>query len=500
MKRLNSTPQVVAQNSISSKMLMELGRMNADYVPIIMSAHKDVAPLTSFLVSKNKMTRGLNYSSSFFDENGNITGKYRAVGSNVLEYRIEKADIPIGLFKANADGETYIDDLNSADNIGKGKAGFWIFTDNNVSGYKDVIVLADGQTQLIIINDPEPSSNDTYKLFVKLVSGEYADVVNKNLLADGMEFQLLHTLHEQDFSERGNERYFAGAIGRTYLTLQRIKYSYSGTAAAIDKAKKVSGYFMEHGGVQSFITEADYQMTRIAAQFQENALLEGKTTVSQDLNKCVLTDERGRELLAGSGIMYSGDGAMRFPITSKGFTDQWFESFMSEIDPYVSTDNEGLREVVMICGSRLKMSFNSFLARKNKHVQVQNMVYKRGEQSGIIDTYNYYEFSGIRLVLLESDHFKNRAGIPLNDGSRSNEWMGYIIPTGNTPAGQQGQTICTLRPSVKGMVAGIDKGGNIASSVDGTHVHMLWQVGIISLNTPFIIERPWNPNTIYAFN
>jgi len=50
------------------------------------------------------------------------------------------------------------------------------------------------------------------------------------------------------------------------------------------------------------------------------------------------------------------------------------------------------------------------------------------------------------------------------------------------------------------MVAGIDKGGNIASSVDGTHVHMLWQVGIISLNTPFIIERPWNPNTIYAFN
>ena len=53
---------------------------------------------------------------------------------------------------------------------------------------------------------------------------------------------------------------------------------------------------MEHGGVQSFITEADYQMTRIAAQFQENALLEGKTTVSQDLNKCVLTDERGREL------------------------------------------------------------------------------------------------------------------------------------------------------------------------------------------------------------
>ena len=77
--------------------------------------------------------------------------------------------------------------------------------------------------------------------------------------------------------------------------------------------------------------------------------------------------------------------------------------------------------------------------------------------------------------------------------------MGYIIPTGNTPAGQQGQTICTLRPSVKGMVAGIDKGGNIASSVD-VRTYICCGKWVSSLNTPFIIERPWNPNTIYAFN
>ena len=275
MRRLNSTPQVVAQNSISYKMLMELGRMNADYVPIIMSAHKDVAPLTSFLVSKNKMTRGLNYSSSFFDENGNITGKYRAVGSNVLEYRIEKADIPIGLFKANADGETYIDDLNSADNIGKGKVGFWIFTDNNVSGYKDVIVLADGQTQLIIINDPEPSSNDTYKLFVKLVSGEYADVVNKICLPTVWSFNCF-TLYTSKTSPKEV----------TNVTLQELSVvhilPYNVSNIRIQERQRLSTklkgirYFMEQGGVQSFITEADYQMTRIAAQFQENALLEGK--------------------------------------------------------------------------------------------------------------------------------------------------------------------------------------------------------------------------------
>lgn len=296
MKRINKTPQSVAQESINSKMLMEFGMANADFVPIMMSAHKDVAPLTALLAARGRTTKGINYTSNFIDGDGAPTGRYRTVGSNCIEYRIEKEDIPICHFKANAAGEVYIDDMNDSSNIGKGKNGFWVFTDSNIAGYKDKIQLADGETQLLILNDPEPSSNNTWKNYVKIVSSELSDVVNESLLQEGMEFQLHSTLHEQDFSEMGNERYNFGTKGRTYLTLQRIKYSYSGTAYAMDKNKKVSGYFMEHAGVQSFISEADYQMVRFASQFNENAILEGKQTVSQDLNKCILQDERGRDL------------------------------------------------------------------------------------------------------------------------------------------------------------------------------------------------------------
>lgn len=500
MKRINKTPQSVAQESINSKMLMEFGMANADFVPIMMSAHKDVAPFTALLAARGRTTKGINYTSNFIDGDGAPTGRYRTVGSNCIEYRIEKEDIPICHFKANAAGEVYIDDMNDSSNIGKGKNGFWVFTDSNIAGYKDKIQLADGETQLLILNDPEPSSNNTWKNYVKIVSSELSDVVNESLLQEGMEFQLHSTLHEQDFSEMGNERYNFGTKGRTYLTLQRIKYSYSGTAYAMDKNKKVSGYFMEHAGVQSFISEADYQMVRFASQFNENALLEGKQTVSQDLNKCILQDERGRDLLAGNGIMYSGDGPFKYPITSKGFTSTWFNSFMSDIDQYVNPDSDGVREVVLICGTRLRMSFNQFLADKNVNVKVQNMQWKNGEKQGIIDTYSYYEFAGIRIILLESNHFANKAGIQLNDGSRTNEWMGYVVPLGNTKSGQVGVTLCQLRPSVKGTVAGIDKGGNIASSVDGTHTHMLWQNGVISLNQVSLIYRPWNSSTITSIN
>lgn len=501
MRRVNTQPMFAAQESISSKLLMETGMSNADYIPIIMSAFKREAALTALLSMKGLKTQGINYSTNFTDADGNLTGRYRTVASNCVEYRIEKADIPICHIKANAAGETYIDDLNASTSIGKGKNGFYIFTDSNMAGYKDVIQLADGETQLHIQNDPEPSSNNTWKLYVKVLSGDRDDIVNDALLADGVEFQLMQTLHEQDFSERGNERYNLGTKGRAYLGLQRIKYSYSGTAYAMQNNQKGQvGYWMEHKGRQNFISEADYQMVRYAAQFNENSILEGKTTVSQDLNKVVLQDVNGREMLQGNGIMNSGDGPIKFPITSKGFTSAWFESFMADINQYISPDKNGLREVALICGSRLKISFNSFLASKNISVKVQNIKYKDGDQQGIVDTYYFYEFAGIRVILLDTDYFGQKAGMILDDGTRTNDWDAFVIPLGQTKAGQDGVTLIQLRKSVRGTVTGIDKGGNIASSVDGTHEHMLWQNGVISMNQMFRIYRPWQARKIVSIN
>ena len=499
MKRLNNQPQFVAQESISGRFLMEHGMNNADSIPVIMSMHKREAALTALLSNKGYKTKGLNHSTTFVDADGNFTGRFQTVSSNVVKYRIEKTDIPICHIKANEANETYIDDLNGSTAIGKGKNMFYINIDSNIAGYKDVIILADGETHLHIQNDPEPSSGGTWKAAVKVFSGEYSDTVNPALLKDGMEFQLAYTAHEQDFSERGNERYSFGVTGKAFLSLQRIKFSYSGTAYAMQNNQPGQvGYWTEHKGVKSFISEADYQMTRYASIFHENQILEGKGTVSQELDRCVLTDERGREVLAGTGIMHSGDGAFKFPITSKGFTDAWFHSFMADIDRYVGTDDNGNREVAIMGGTRLRMSFNSFLASKNIKAQVLNLNYKSGENQGIVDTYSFYEFAGIRIYFLDSSYFEHRAGIPLKDGTRTNEWEGFVIPLGNTPSGQRGITLIQLRKSVKGTVSGIDKGGNIASSVDGTHTHMLWQTGVVSINQMFKIYRPWSNKTIHT--
>lgn len=496
MKFISKQPQLVAQESISSKMLLQNGLVKADFVPIIMSLHKDVAPLTALLSLKGMRTKGLNYNSNFVDAEGAMTGRYRTVASNCVEYRIEKSDIPIIHIKANASGETYVDDVNTSTSIGKGKIGFWIFLDSNVAGYKDVVTLADGETQLEIFNDPEPSSGDTWKAFVKVKGRIKNEVVNPALLADGAELQLSYTAHEQDFSERGNQFYSFGVTGRAHLGLQRISYSYSGTAYAMDKNRAVSGYSVEHRGTEGFITEAENQMVRRAAIFNENHILEGKGTVDQDLNKCILTDENGREVLDGDGIMYSGDGPFKFPISSKGFTNAWVNSFLADIDQYISPNNEGKREVVIMGGPRLRFSFNEYVREKKIGNVVENVNWERNDKRGIIDTYTFYEFAGIRIIFLETSYFKNRAGISLKDGSKTNDWEGFVIPLGNTSSGQEGITLVQLRPTVKGTVAGIDKGGNIASSVDGTHTHMLWQNGVINLNQTFKIFRPWQNKII----
>jgi hypothetical protein len=497
MKFISTQPQFVAQESISSKMLLANGLVKADSLPTIMSLYKQDAPLTALLELKNKKTKGINYSTSFVDSNGNFSGRYRTVSSNCVEYRIAKTDIPIIHVKANAAGETWIDDLNTSLSIGKGKNGFWIFLDSNVAGYKDIIMLADGETHLEIFNDPEPSSNGTWKCFVKVKSKFRQDSVNSALLANGVELQLIHTAHEQDFSERGNEYYSFGVTGKAYLGLQRVKFSYSGTAYAMDKGSKQNVYEVEHKGRRAFITEAEHAMLRKAAIFNENHLLEGRGTMSPELNKCVLSDENGREVLDGDGIMYSGDGPFRFPISSKGFTDAWFNSFMADIDQYITPGADGKREVVLMGGSRLRFSFNEFLIRKSLNRMVESVSWSdKDGNRGIVDTYNFYEFAGIRVIFLETRRFDERAGMVLSDGSKTNEWEGFVIPLGNTNSGQDGITLVQLRPTVTGTVAGIDKGGNIASSVDGTHTHMLWQNGVICMNQVFRIFRPWSNRVI----
>jgi hypothetical protein len=116
-----------------------------------------------------------------------------------------------------------------------------------------------------------------------------------------------------------------------------------------------------------------------------------------------------------------------------------------------------------------------------------------GAEKGVIDTYAFYELDGIRIIPKRYSAWRShrRPGKVLSDGTRNNEWDCIALPLGIGESGNQNYELVQLRPMAKGTVAGIDQGGNIASSVDGTQTHVLFQNGIIARGQTFMIYRPF---------
>jgi hypothetical protein len=494
MRLLPGGPRQYNKESISGKMLMEFGLKNPDFIPTIMRMPELKSPFIKILDMKGLKTKGLNYGSTF------MNGNYRAVGSNVIEYRIESTDMRKEHFKANPDGVTFIDDANPTQ-PGKGVNAFYVYLDSDYIGYKEVFILADNDTQLYCVSEGgKEQSNGSYEYEVKLRTNNIDDYVDPTLLSDSYEVMLGQTLHEHDFSERANEvRMQMASIGRAFLSLQRVKYSYSGTAQAMDRNGNNNGLYqvmhVSGGKAQStYLSMAEMQMLKDAAKFTEFQIMEGKSTVSVlDYSKVLLHDSNGREIMSGDGIMHANDGPIEFPM-SNGWTKGFMDSLLTEIDPFITTGTDGKREAYVSMAPKAYLSFTRMMADLGV-TQNQNIV-GDGASKGIVDTYGFYELAGIRLIAERNEMFSQRPGIPLKDGSKTNEWDQYIVPLGLTAGGRNGVELVQLRPTVNGTVAGINEGGEVASSVDGTHKHMLWQMGVISQIQPVKIFRPYKNNTI----
>ena len=494
MRIIGGGPRSYNKETITGKMLLEYGYKNPDFLPTILRTPDLRSPFISILDQKGMKSDGLNYGSNFLNSN------YRAVGSNVIEYRIENKDIRKEKFKANPDGYTFVDEANPTQ-PGLNKNEFYVYLDSDYLGYQEVFVLADNDTQLWVIGEGgKEMSNGSYEYRVKLVSNELADYVNIEMMTEGYEVMLGQTLHEQELSTRANEvRMNTAAIGRTFLSLQRVKYSYSGTAQAMDKSGKTSPmYQVAHvaGGMKQslYLSEAEMQMMKDVARFTEFQILEGKSTASQkDFYKVLLRNAEGKEVLAGDGVMHANDGPIEFPMPKK-WTKGFLEAFMAEIDPHITEDRNGKREVFLGQAPRAYQSFQQLMTEMGQ--TMNDNIEGSGAEKGIVDTYSFYELAGVRIISQRIAAFADRPGIYLKDGSKTSDWTQYAIPLGLTKGGRNGVEIVTLRPMVKGTIAGINEGGDVASSVDGTHKHVLWQIGVASQIQPILLNKPYSGNIL----
>ena len=489
MRILPGGAQEVAHESVTGRLLMDMGVNKPDFIPTILRLFREEAPLIRLLDLKGYKSKGID----FFTNNGN----YRTVGSNHVQYPLEHADWRKFHFAQNTDGLTFVSDVYPTE-PGKNGTFFYVWFDSNWAGYKEVIELADNDTQLYVIEDPQEGSMNTWRYKVKLVTNDRDDFVNVDLMEAEMEATSNMNLHEHDFSERGTEKYTFNGYGDCYLSLQRFKYSWSGTAKAMDKKGKSKGEWVEHNGQVTFLGEAQKLMMKRAAEYLNYQFIFGKQTVTTDTKQVLLKEDHGRDVMAGNGIMHANDGALEFPLQN-GFTKKWLELFMQEIDGYVSGDNNGVREVMFMMAPKAFFNFQSAMGEMG--VTMNANIEGSGRDKGIVDTYSFYELGGIRIIAERYTALASnrRPGIAMPDGTKSNEWDTFVMPLGLTTGGSPNYELIQLRPSTEGTVAGIDMGGNIATSVDGSSTHVLFQNGIISRIQPVKIYRPnWQrSNSVY---
>lgn len=473
MRYLPGQPKDISNESITSYSLMSHAVADPDILPTVFTLwEEELTPITSILNLKGMKSKGL------FDHfKGN---NYRVVKSNVVQYPVENSKLRksrIVRFVSNA----------YPTQPGNFLTPFQIVLDNNWPGPKEVLELADNQTKLYIFDDSIPTEVvDGFLYNVKLVTKERNTFVDPALLAAGMECAPVQTMYEHDFSETGVEKYTFDGWATSYMTLQRLKYSWSGTAAAMGEGKK----WTMHNGQVTYLTHAENLMMKRAAEYHEYAILFGEGTVAAD-GEVLMKDSKGREVMAGDGLLNLGEGAYEYPQSTPGgvWTMDFLESIMEDMD--IRAGRDGKLEVLMVGGQRAVNGFSRLMMASGFRT-MNNNVEGTGADKGVNNSYSYYEFGGVRIVPKRYRWFdsEGRPTMYLPDGSKRSSSDAVFIPLGMDSNGNNQIELIQLRPMKTGTVSGIDKGGEMATSIDGSHKHVLFQTGIISRCKIARIFRP----------
>jgi len=487
MRLLPGQPADIVGTSLSGYNLTAAAVTNADRLTRIYKAYNDeeYSPLSAILADKGYFTKGLR--------EGQWDSKFRVVKSNHVMYPIASSQKRKIHFSSNENGLTF---YSAAYPTKPGFRGteFQIYLDNNWARPNEVIELNDNKTQLFIFDIDEPKEySGVWRYNVRLNTNTGDDYCNPNLLTEGSEAGVGMTQYEHDFSETGSEKYTFDGWGHAYMTLQRVKMSYSGTAAAMDSTGGKWYEFENSRGkmARGYIPKADDDMMKRALKYHEYQIINGRTTVSED-GKVFMHDSRGREIMAGSGLLFGNDGAVERPMTGKGYTMKFIENLIEDVD--IRSGKDGYKEVAICGGFKNIASFMNVMYQNGFKTQNNNVVGTDGKK-GVNMDYQYFEFMGVRVIPIRYRWFdsEDRPHKILSDGTRKGSWDAVVCPLGFTTEGDNMVELCQLRPPKSGSMSGIDKGGEMMStSVDGTSKHYLWQTGIISRTNIYRVFMPWS--------
>jgi hypothetical protein len=432
------------------------------------------APFISMLVKAGNVLKGLGPNA--------ITSNYKVVGNRKVMAAIKGDDRRKGIIMSAVYANTTKPGYNSE--------VIELHIDTNFFAPYDVCGLADGRTMLTNVNDllADQDADGYYVYKFRLNRESKTEYVNPSLLEAGMEIDWKYN-NQYEMSETGYEKYTGDTWAWTWLTIQRLAFSISGTAQAM----KTDKIWMLNNGVPSFVTQMEMKMMKDWAKMLDQHALFGKGTVDANDN-ILLSDLKGRDIVAGSGVVNQGDGSLKYP--SPGQINMGFiEKILENLQMY--SNSEGVVEVGVVAGWHFMNQFSKLMKDWIKY-DPNSLVQGTGAEKGINATFSFFELNGIRIRPIWKKDFNdpNVANFRLKDGTLASSHRAVFVSLGNNSLNDKPNVSFVQlgdRGMKKGSVDGINVGGDrMSTSVDGTHTHILTESGPLLLD-PYGIAEVYVP-------
>jgi len=469
MRILPGFPKEFANETPTSKHMSKYMISNPEMLPFVPTLFdKNITAFTSLLAQRNMISKA-------YDIKDPASSKYRVVGNRKVMWQVKGYPDRKGRIMAATVCDAY------PTTPGKNQSWIDITLDTNWFSPRDVLELADNQTYIFLADSqlPVEVNGGQFKYRAKINTNVSSDYVNPALLAIGMEVGISHTQFEE-MSETAYEKYTFNESAYTHMTIQRLKWSISGTANEF----KPNAVWVEHNGVTMWTDMAQIEMLQRAAMYRERQILFGRSTVTPD-DKVIMKTVEGFEVMAGDGILNQGDGAWRLPYNI--LSTRTIDNIMENISIYSSAWGT---EVAVACGMQWYKDFARIM-KKEAGIE-PHTVEGTGGTKGINLDYSYYEFGGVKIIptvipWMDSPMRPTTYG---PDGTRNTSHNAIFLSLGDISINQPAIELLALgsRGWKEGEVNGINKGGDMANSVDGKHHHILWETGAALMDVNGIAE------------
>jgi hypothetical protein len=409
---------------------------------------------------------------------------WRVVGNRKVMWRMKGYPIRKGTIISQDGGST----------PGLGNAAFNVVVSTDFMGVGDNLELVDRSTLLHVLGKTNTGSGQwTYR--VKLVTNSSTAFCDPTLLTAGNEIGFGHTMFPE-LSEDASEKTTYGEWHTEFLTIQRMKHTISGSANA-------TKLWLEHNGVKMWDYAQNIEMLERWAMAMEHQLIFGRATMDAN-DRVYVTDDSGRDLPAGNGLLAQGDPGLRYQYNV--LTIKQIERVMRDLQ--LMQNGDGLLEVAVIGGQSFVNAFNVLM--RDTFQQAPQILYEKlpDGSRGVRTNFSWYEMSGVRLYVMWGPML-DAVYRPISydaQGNNPESDRAIFVSLGDTVGGGANVQLITLgnggedRTFVQRIINGMTGNGPMvqdgdssakmlaSSAVDGKQVHILSETGLV-LKNPFGVAQ-----------